>query len=123
MVIAAGLTAGPLVDQGTMRALAVSSANRVPGYQQVPTIAETLPGFEFVGWFVLAAPKGTPREIINRLNQEVNKILNGPELTKKLGVLGFYRDGTYTPEATADFVRSQRDAWGEIVRTIGIEPE
>jgi len=123
LIIAAGLTAGPLVDRGAMRALAVSSATRIPGHAQVPTIAETFPGFEFVGWFVLAAPKGTPSDIVNRLNHEMDQILKGPELVKRLGELGFYIDGAYTPEAVAEFVRSQRDKWGEIVRMIGIEPE
>jgi tripartite-type tricarboxylate transporter receptor subunit TctC len=123
LAITAGLVAGPLIDRGAMRALAVSSATRIPGYQQIPTIAETFPGFEFVGWFVLAAPAGTPRSIIDRLNHEVDRILKSPELVKRLGELGFYIDGAYTPEAVTDFVRSQRATWGEIVRTIGIEPE
>jgi len=52
LAIAAGLIAGPLVDRGAMRSLAVSSAARIPRYQQISTIAETFPGFEFVGWFV-----------------------------------------------------------------------
>ena len=123
LAIAAGLIAGPLVDRGAMRALAVSSAARVPGYQQVLTIAEMFPGFEFVGWFVLAAPTGTPRDIVNRLNHEMDRILSSPELIKRLGELGFYVDGAYTPEAVSEFVRGQQDKWGEIVRAIGIEPE
>jgi tripartite-type tricarboxylate transporter receptor subunit TctC len=123
LAIAAGLIAGPLVDRGAMRALAVSSAARIPGYQQIPTIAETFPGFEFVGWFVLAAPAGTPRDIVSRLNHEMDRIPSSPELIKRLGELGFYVDGAYTPEAVTELVRSQRDKWGEIVRAIGIEPE
>jgi tripartite-type tricarboxylate transporter receptor subunit TctC len=123
LILAAGITAGPLIDRGAMRALAVSSANRIPGYQQVPTIAETFPGFEFVGWFVLAAPKGTPDDIINRLNHEMDQILKEPELVKRLAELGFYSDGASTPQATTEFVRRQRDKWGEIVRAIGIEPD
>ncbi len=123
LTIAAGLIAGPLVDRGALRALAVSSATRIPGYGQIPTIAETFPGFDFVGWFVLAAPKGTPGEIVNRLNHEMDRILKDPELVKRLGELGFYVDGAYTPEATAEFVRRQGDIWGGIVRAIGITPE
>ncbi len=123
LAIAAGLTAGPLIDRGAMRALAVSSDTRISSYRDVPTIAETFPGFEFVGWFVLAAPAGTPRPIIERLNREMDQILNSPELVKRLGELGFYIDGAYTPDAVTQFVRDQRTAWGEIVRAIGIEPE
>jgi tripartite-type tricarboxylate transporter receptor subunit TctC len=123
LTIAAGLVAGPLIDRGAMHALAVSSSIRVPGYQQVPTIAETLSGVEFIGWFVLAAPAGTPSEIVNRINGEMAQILKDPGLVSRLTGLGFYIDGAYTPEATTEFVRSQRDKWGEIVHTIGIEPE
>jgi tripartite-type tricarboxylate transporter receptor subunit TctC len=123
LIIAAGLTAGPLIDRGALRPLAVSAATRISGYQQVATIAETFPGFEFVGWFVLAAPKGTPSDIVNRINHEMDRILKDPELVKRLAELGFYIDGAQTPEATCEFVRNQRDKWGEIVRAIGIEPE
>jgi tripartite-type tricarboxylate transporter receptor subunit TctC len=123
LTIAAGLVAGPLIDRGAMHALAVSSSIRIPGYRQVPTIAETLPQVEFVGWFVLAAPAGTPSEIVNRINREMNQILKDPALVDRLTELGFYIDSTYTPEATAEFVRGQRDKWAEIVQTIGIEPE
>lgn len=123
LTIAAGLIAGPLVERGALRALAVSSATRIPGFQQVPTIAETFPGFEFVGWFVLAAPKGTPGEVVTRANQAMDQILKEEDLVKRLGELGFYVDGAYTPQATSAFVRSERDKWGEIVRAIGIEPE
>jgi tripartite-type tricarboxylate transporter receptor subunit TctC len=123
LMIAAGLVAGPLIDRGAMHALAVSSATRIAGYQQVPTIAETLPGVEFIGWFVLGAPAGTPSEIVNRINSEMAQILKEPGLVKRLTGLGFYIDGAYTPEATTEFVRSQRDRWGELVHAIGIEPE
>lgn len=123
LTIAAGLVAGPLLDRAALRALAVSSASRIPGYPQIPTIAETFPGFEFIGWFVLAAPKGTPRDVVDRLSQAMDRVLKDPEVVKRLGELGFYVDGALTPEATTEFVRSQRDAWGEVVRAVGIAPE
>jgi tripartite-type tricarboxylate transporter receptor subunit TctC len=123
LTVAAGLIAAPHIDRGALRPLAVSSANRIPGYPNVPTIAETFPGFEFVGWFVLAAPRGTPADVVRRLNQAMDQILRDPELVRRLGELGFYVDGALTPAATAAFVRSQRDAWGEIVRAAGITPE
>jgi tripartite-type tricarboxylate transporter receptor subunit TctC len=123
LTVAAGLAAAPHIDRGALRPLAVSSANRIPGYPDVPTIAETFPGFEFVGWFVLAAPRGTSAEIVKRLNQAMDQVLRDPELVRRLGELGFYVDGALTPEATTAFVRSQRDAWGEIVRAAGITAE
>ncbi len=123
LTVAAGLIAAPHIERGALRPLAVSAANRIPGYPDVPTVAETFPGFEFVGWFVLAAPKGTPADIVTRINQAMDQILRGSDLIKRLGELGFYVDGALTPEATAAFVRSQRNAWGEIVRAAGIKPE
>ena len=62
---------------------------------------------------MLAAPKGTPSDIIKRLNGAMDQILKQPELVKRLGELGFYVEGALTPETTAEFVRSQRDAWGD----------
>jgi tripartite-type tricarboxylate transporter receptor subunit TctC len=123
LTVAAGLIAAPPIDRGALRPLAVSSASRIPGYPNVPTIAETIPGFELVGWFVLAAPRSTPEPIVTRLNQAMDQILRDPELVKRLGEIGFYVDGALTPAATADFVRRQRDAWGEIVHAAGITPE
>jgi tripartite-type tricarboxylate transporter receptor subunit TctC len=123
LTVAAGLIAAPHIDRGALRPLAVSAANRIPGYPNVPTIAETFPGFEFVGWFVLAAPKGTPGDIVRRVNAAMDLILKDPELVRRLADLGFYVDGALTPATTADFVRQQRDAWGEIVRAAGIAPE
>jgi len=123
LTVAAGLVAAPHIDRGALTPLAVSAAKRIPGYPNVATIAETFPGFEFVGWFVLAAPKGTPGDIIQRVNRAMDQILKDPELVRRLGELGFYVEGALTPAATADFVRGQRDAWGEIVRAAGVTPE
>jgi tripartite-type tricarboxylate transporter receptor subunit TctC len=121
--VLAGLAAGPLARQGTLRALAVSSGQRLAGYEQIPAIAETLPGLEFIGWFVLAAPAGTPVAIVDRLSREMDGVLHAPALVQRLGEIGFYIDRSYTPQDTAQFVRAERQKWGEIVRTIGIEPE
>ncbi|MFP3534297.1 tripartite tricarboxylate transporter substrate-binding protein, partial [Burkholderia sp. SIMBA_042] len=72
------------VRNGKMRALAVTSAQRVPDMPDVPTIAERgFPGFEAVTWFGLAAPAGTPKDIVQRLNAEFNKALQTPELRVK----------------------------------------
>jgi len=123
LAVAAGLIASPLIERGAMRALAVSSERRLPGYEQVPTISETFSGLAFVGWFALAAPSGTPGPVVNRLNRETEQVLRDPTLMKRLTELGFYIDHGDTPEGVAEFVRSERSKWGEIVRAIGIEPE
>ena len=73
----------PLIEQGTLKALAVSSAARIPGSEQVPTISETLPGLEFIGWFILSAPAGLPPPIVDRLNREMAVIMGSPEQQRR----------------------------------------
>ena len=121
--VIAGLVAKPLIDQGTLRPLAVSSGARIAGSENVPTLAETLPGMEFIGWFILSAPAGTPQPIVARLNKEMETIMRSPDLVRRLPELGFYSDGAGTPESTAEFVRRQREEWAGIVRDIGLTAE
>ena len=90
----------------------------MPQYAQVPSISESYPGVEITGWFVIAAPAGTPATIIARLNQEMDKILKAPEMVNKLAELGFFTEGADTPEATGAFVRAQYDLWRKIVHEI-----
>ena len=123
LAVIAGLVAKPLIDQGVLRPLAVSSGQRIAGSPNVPTIAETLPGIEFIGWFILSAPAGTPPEIVTRLNREMETIMRSPDLVKRLPELGFYSDGAGTPESTTEFVRKQREEWAVIVREIGLTAE
>ena len=72
---------------------------------------------------MVAAPAGTPAEIVTRLNRELDKILKAPEMANKLEEFGFYTEGADTPEGTAAFVRSQYELWGKVTREIGLEPE
>jgi tripartite-type tricarboxylate transporter receptor subunit TctC len=115
--------AAPFMKRGDLRPLAVSFARRIPGYEDVPTIAETFPGFEFIGWFSFVAPAGTPHEIVQRMNRETDRILKDQEVAQRLANLGFYTEGAETPEALADFVRAELAKWGRIMKEIGIQPE
>src|SRR3954447_14951447 len=74
----------PLVTAGQLKLLAVASSNRLPATPEVPTIAETLPGFEAVAWFGIVAPPGTPKEIVDTINADVNEALRQPELQDHL---------------------------------------
>src|SRR6266850_8042073 len=87
-----------VVQRGQLRALAVSSPRRLPELPEVPSFSETLPGFEFNGWFAVVAPAGTPREAIQRMNLEFNRILLDGEIEPKLRALGIYTEGTGPPE-------------------------
>ncbi len=115
--------AAPHIRAGTLKPLAISWTKRLPQYAQVPSISESYPGVEITGWFVIAAPAGTPATIIARLNQEMDKILKAPEMVNKLADLGFFTEGADTPEATDAFVRAQYELWRKIVHEIGLQPE
>jgi tripartite-type tricarboxylate transporter receptor subunit TctC len=123
LVILAIPSAAPFVKRGELRPLAISSASRAPGYEDVPPVAETYPGFDLVGWFAFVAPAGAPREAIQRTNRELDRILGDPDVVRRLRGFGFYTEGAGTPESTAEFIRAELERWGDIVRQVGIKPE
>ncbi len=123
LVILAVPAAAPRIRSVELRPLAASFAKRVPGYENVPAISETFPGFELVGWFLVVAPAGTPQDIVLRVNHEMDKILKDPETAQRLRALGFFTEGAETPEAVAEAIRADTAKWGRIVKEIGIEPE
>ena len=111
------------VRSGKMRALAVTSAQRVADLPDVPTIAERgNPGFEAVTWFGLAAPAGVPKDVIVQLNGEFNKALQSAELGTKYQEQGA-RVLTSTPEAFAQLIHDDRIRWGKIVKDSGAQIE
>jgi len=111
------------VRSGKMRALAVTSAQRVADLPDVPTIAERgNPGFEAVTWFGLAAPAGVPKDVIAQLNGEFNKALKSTELGTKYQEQGA-RVLTSTPEAFAQLIHDDRIRWGKIVKDSGAQIE
>ncbi len=116
-------SAAPHVSRGALKPLAISWTRRLPLYPNVPSISEAYPGVELTGWFVIAAPTGTPTEVVTRLNQEMDKVLKTPEMAQKLADLGFYTEGAETPQAAAAFVKAQYDLWAKVVHDIGLEPE
>lgn len=116
-------SAAPHMEQGKLVAIATSSAQRVPGYDNVPPIADTFPGFDFAGWFALVAPAGTPKAIVERVNLEMDKILKDAEVRERMQKLGFYTEGTGTPEQAAAYIKAQYDAWGKVTKEIGLQPE
>jgi len=113
----------PFLRRGDLRALAVSGASRYPTLPDVPTLSETVPGMNFIGWFALMAPTGTPAEAIQRTHAELDRILKDQEVQKRLLEFGFTTDGAETPEALAAFIRAEYALWGKVVREIGVEPE
>jgi tripartite-type tricarboxylate transporter receptor subunit TctC len=123
LVVIAIPSATPLLKRGELRPLALTATRRAPGYEDIPTVAETFPEFDLVGWFAFVAPTGTPPEAVRRFNQEMGKILGDPEVVTRLRNVGVYTDGALTPEATGEFIRAEYLRWGRIVREIGLQPE
>ena len=111
------------IASGKLRALAVTSPNRMPELPDVPAVAETFPGFDFAGWWVLAAPTGVPADIVARVNREMNGIMKDPEVVGRLETAGFKTRGGGTLKEVDDFVQGQHLAWGTLVREIGLQPE
>ncbi|MFN3348011.1 Bug family tripartite tricarboxylate transporter substrate binding protein [Pseudorhodoplanes sp.] len=123
VVMLAVPSAAPMMERGQLRAIATSSAGKVPGFEQVTPVAETFPGFDFIGWFALVAPAGTPAGIIEKANRALDGVLKDPEVRERMQKVGFYSDGAGTPQSTAQYIRDQYNAWGKVVKEIGLEKE
>jgi tripartite-type tricarboxylate transporter receptor subunit TctC len=113
----------PLVKDGKLRALGVTSAQRSPAAPDIPTIAEQgLPGFEAVSWFAMFAPAGTPRPIVDKLQVHVKKILNLPDVAKRLSEIGLEIVGS-TPDELAAYQRNEITKWAKVVKDSGAKVE
>jgi tripartite-type tricarboxylate transporter receptor subunit TctC len=108
----------PHVKAGKLRALAVTSAKRSAAAPDLPTIAETYPGFAADAWSGLFAPKGTPKAVVEKIAQETQRILKTPEVQKRLGELGAEPVGSSPPEF-AQFVQREIDKWARVVKASG----
>ncbi|HSU39274.1 MAG TPA: tripartite tricarboxylate transporter substrate-binding protein [Polyangiaceae bacterium] len=104
------------------RALAVTSAKRNPGTPSIPTIAESYPGFESGTWFALLAPAHTPREIVDRLNAAVAKVVQTPDVREKIVAQGGVPMGG-SPQQVGVYIKSEVAKWGKVVRASGAKVE
>ena len=115
--------AASYVNQGKMRGLAILDTKRVDSVPQVPTVVEAgMPQLVAVNWYLLVAPAGTPREIIDRLNADSVKIMQLPETRERLAAVGG-EPAPGTPEQSADFLRAEYARWGKVIRDAGIKAE
>jgi tripartite-type tricarboxylate transporter receptor subunit TctC len=110
----------PLVEAGSLGLLAVASAQRLASLPDVPTIAETLPGFEAVAWYALVAPPGTPKTIIDKINTDVNEALRQPDLVDRLRKLSAEAFGG-SVERTTTYLHDEVDRWGDVITTADIK--
>jgi tripartite-type tricarboxylate transporter receptor subunit TctC len=119
------ITAGPAFEycrSGTLRALAVTTAVRLPSLPEAPSIGEFVPGYEASGWFGISAPKDAPSAIVAKLNREINAGLADPVLKGRLAGLAV----SALPGSPADFARliaADTQKWADLIRSAGIKPE
>jgi len=113
----------PLIKEGKLRALAVSSLTRLPLLPDVPPLAEAAPapGFEAVSWHMLLAPAKTPRDIVDRLHDEMQRIIADPEIRAKIETIGLIPFDTPSVEALIAYRRAEQEKWGALVKKLGLE--
>lgn len=117
------VVAGAHIQSGKLRALAVSSAKRIESLPNVPTVAEAgVPGFEVVSWQGIFAPAGTPKAIVDRLHDEIMKILATSEMRERLKGLGMEPSGMSTDQISA-FQKAEVEKWAQVVKAAGIKLE
>jgi tripartite-type tricarboxylate transporter receptor subunit TctC len=112
----------PLIRAGRAKALAVTSERRSPALPDVPTVAETLPGFEATSWYGVSVQGGTPRDVIGKINQDVNRVLGTSEMRARLETEGAEASGG-SPEEFGRFFRAEIDKWAKVIKAAGIRLE
>jgi len=122
VMLAPLVAALPMVQDGRLRALGVSGAHRAPAAPELPTIAETLPGFTAVAWFGVLAPAGTPAAVITRLSAEFDRIVHEPDTEKQFAAIGGEPVGG-SPATFATLIRAEIPKWIRVAREAGIRVE
>lgn len=120
LMFSATTASGPFVKSGKLRALAITSAQRTPGWEQVPTMAESgLKGFQVNEWNGLFAPAGTPQPVLQLLEAQTRAIVASPAMQQRFAELGVQGVGSSAQEFKA-FVQSETVKWASVIRTSGI---
>lgn len=114
---------GGMVRAGKLRLLAVTSEKRFTGWEQVPSVAETFPGYRVDGWFALVGPTGMPQEAVSRLNRSLADFVNTPDVGKRLLQFGAAITRHYTPAETAKFIRDEQAYWAKAIKDVNFVPE
>ncbi len=115
-------TVKPLLDSGRVRALAVSGKGNMITLPHLPPIADTLPGFEVLAWTGFSAPLGTPSDVTEKLTAALRSVFQIPDVRKRIQALGVDPGGN-SPTEFSQFVNSEYDKWGKIIKTAGIKAQ
>jgi len=106
-----------MIKAGQLKPVAVAAAERLPDFPDLPTVAETLPGFSATGWQVMVAPKGTPQAIVGKVSRDLITVTKDPDLKKNLARLGSYSRSMDAAQALA-FVHQQQEMWAPVLKAI-----
>lgn len=112
----------PLVRAEKLRLLGITNPTRMPAEPGVPTVADSFPGYNSRGWFGFLAPRGTPRAVVVRLNEEINRVLKLPDVAEKMSAAGLVIV-TESPEYFGEMMRSENAKYAKLTRTIGFKPQ
>ena len=115
-------TSLPQVQAGKIKLLGVATPKRMPTLPDVPTIAETLPGFEATAWFAVVAPPGTPKQIVEKINADINEALRDPAVMKRMATMSAQIVGG-TTQQTAQYFRSEVDRWHKVIKAANVKIE
>jgi tripartite-type tricarboxylate transporter receptor subunit TctC len=110
------------IESKRLRPLGVTTVKRLPSMPNVPTIGETLPGYEFTTWQVIVAPKATPRAIVNVLNQKITQVLRDPDFARAYEQRGFDIIAN-TPDEAAAYMKSELAKWGKVIKERGMRAD
>lgn len=119
VVFANIVTVLPHMQSGRLRAFAVTSARRLPRFPDLPTVAETLPGYHVDPWFGIVAPNGTPKAVIEKLNREIVRILKTPDAEQRIVAAGVFPLGSTAQQLDAH-MKAEVAKWGKVIRAIGV---
>lgn len=112
-----------MVKAGRLRPLAVTTAKRLSGWESVPAIAETLPGFDFAGWIGIVAPANTPPAVLRQFNRALDVVLSDRDMVARLLTMGPMTEGAGTVEQMAAFLDAEHARWSKLTRDLNILPE
>lgn len=122
LLFSAGTQTLPHVKANKLRLLAVTEAKRSPLLPNVPTVAETVPGYELSVWYGAFGPVGMPSALVTRLNQEINRIMSLPDVKEKMNAIGV-ETATSKPQQFGAILRRDADRYGKLIRDLGIKGE
>jgi tripartite-type tricarboxylate transporter receptor subunit TctC len=120
LMFAAAAPSLPLIKEGNLKVLGVSSAERLAEAPDIPPIADAVPGFDVSNWSIILAPAGTPRDIVNKLHSELKAVVAAPDIQAQLAKIGMIPIDSPTPEELRSFIDTEVARWSKIVQQAGI---